>query len=115
MEIKYVKEPNSLACGQAVLSMITGEDVFTVINKVGTDRETDLKQMREYLLEKGFQMGERRAVTEKEELPNLAVLSLETPRCWHWSLYFGGVFFDPEHGVLLNFPESKRRYYFEVK
>ena len=115
MEIIYVKEPNPLACGQAVLSMITGIPVEKVMEEVGTEKETTLKQMKSYLAEKGLCLFERREAEKKEDLPKLALLSLETPRCWHWSLYFDGVFFDPEHGVLLDFPKSDRKYYFEVK
>ncbi len=115
MEIKYTQEPNPLACGQAVLSMITGIPVRKVCDSLGTEKETDLKQMKNFLAGKGFSMGERKAATEKKDLPDLCVLSLETPRCWHWSLYFKGVFFDPEHGVLLDWPTSRRKYYFEVK
>lgn len=33
---------------------------------------------------------------------------------WHWSLYADGVFYDPEHGVLEDFQESARKYYWEV-
>ena len=42
------------------------------------------------------------------------MLSLETPRCWHWSLYCDGVFYDPEHGIMDDFPEAARKYYWEI-
>ena len=47
---------------------------------------------------------ERKEARGREELPKCALLSLETPRCWHWSLYYDGTFYDPEHGVLDDFP-----------
>ena len=114
-EIQYIHEPTDLQCGQAVLAMITGTTPEAVSDELKNDRETTLKEMRSYLHEHGFYMSDKRIqVTEKEELPRLCVLSCETPRCWHWLLFFDGTFFDPEHGVLSDFPESARKYYWEV-
>ena len=53
-------------------------------------------------------------VSKKEQLPRVAMLSLETPKCWHWSLYFDGVFYDPEYGILDDFPPSNRRYFWKI-
>lgn len=114
-EIQYIHEPTDLQCGQAVLAMITGTTPEAVSDELKNDRETTLKEMRNYLHEHGFYMSDKRIqVTEKEELPRLCVLSCETPRCWHWLLFFDGTFFDPEHGVLSDFPESARKYYWEI-
>ena len=112
----YVHEPTPLQCGQAVLSMLSGESVENVIKTVKTDRETTLKDMLSALDFYGISYSrERRQVKFKTELPPICILSLETPRCWHWSLYFHGVFYDPEHGVLDDFPVADRKYYFEIK
>ena len=112
----HIFEPNPLACGQAVLAMLTGIMVENVICEVGTERETTLAQMRSFLESKGIQMDKcRKQVFSKNELPSFAILSLETPKCWHWSLYADGIFYDPEYGVLDDFPPSSRRYYWEVK
>ena len=115
-EIRYVHEPDDLQCGQAVLAMLTGLPVDRVVEELGNERETDLKEMKGFLRGHGFWISDERVpVREKEELPALCLLSLETPRCWHWSLYCGGTFYDPEHGILDDFPESNRRYRWEVK
>lgn len=112
----YIHEPTPLQCGQAVLAMLSDKTVAEIIELVGTERETTLKQMLATLDSCGISyIPDRKAVTKKEELPNIAVLSLETPHCWHWSLYFNGVFFDPEYGMLNDFPPSNRRYYWEIK
>ena len=112
----HIFEPNPLACGQAVLAMLTGIMVENVICEVGTERETTLAQMRSFLESNGIQMDKcRKQVFSKNELPSFAILSLETPKCWHWSLYANGAFCDPEYGVLEDFPPSSRRYYWEVK
>ena len=113
--IKYIHEPTDLQCGQAVIAMLCDVTVEDVIKTVGTDRETDLKQMFKALEYYKIKYNTTRiAVNSKKELPNIAILSLETPRCWHWSLYFNGTFYDPEHGIMDDFPKSNRKYYWEI-
>jgi len=115
-KIEHIFEPTPLQCGQAVLSMLTGKTVDEIITVCGTDRETTLKQMFDTLtFYKVEFFKERKEVKTKEQLPRVALLSLETPRCWHWSLYHNGTFYDPEHGILSDFPESNRKYYWEIK
>lgn len=114
-EIKHVFEPNPLACGQAVIAMISGADVDEVIRLVGTDRETALRDMKAALSHYGMALSaERKEAKCIEELPRTALLSLETPKCWHWSLYAAGKVYDPEYGVLNGFPESNRKYFWEI-
>ncbi|MBQ8075119.1 MAG: hypothetical protein IJ237_03955 [Oscillospiraceae bacterium] len=116
MTLTYLHEPTDLQCGQAVLAMITGMTAEQVANELHNDRETNLREMKGFLRSHGLWISEERIpVVRKEELPALCVLSCETPRCWHWSLYCDGVFYDPEHGILDDFPESNRRYYWEVR
>lgn len=114
-EIKHIFEPTPLQCGQAVLSMLSGESVESIVNMLSNDRETTLKDMKTALknLEISFN-DERKEAKEKSDLPPIAILSLETPRCWHWSLYFKGIFYDPEYGILDDFPPSNRRYFWEI-
>ncbi|MBO7519149.1 MAG: hypothetical protein J6T73_00080 [Clostridia bacterium] len=115
-EIKHVFEPNPLACGQAVIAMIAGADVGEVMKLAGTDRETTLADMKSLLSRFGFALsGERKQAQSVCDLPKTALLSLETPKCWHWSLYAAGKVYDPEHGVLDGFPKSARKYFWEIK
>lgn len=114
--IKHIYEPTPLQCGQAVLAMLCGKDVAEINRIVGTERETDLKQMFLCLEIHGIKIDKtRRPVADKSELPEIALLSLETPKCWHWSLYYKGIFYDPEHGVLNDFPKTFRRYYWKIE
>ena len=111
----YIHEPTHLQCGQAVLAMLCDKGVDEIISVVGTERETTLKQMFSCLDFYGVKYSRTRVeIKEKADLPNICILSLETPKCWHWSLYFGGTFYDPEYGVLNDFPPSNRRYCFEI-
>lgn len=115
MKINYIHEPTDLQCGQAFLAMLLGEEVGDICRYLENERETTLREMIKVLTEHGVAMSrERRQAYTKTELPKCALLSLETPRCWHWSLYCDGVFYDPEHGVLWDFPQSARRYYWEI-
>lgn len=112
---KYIKEPDPLQCGQAVLAMLADKTVEDVIEIVKTERETTLKDMQKAMDVLEIEYSRERVQVEKrEELPKICILSLDTPRCWHWSLYFDGVFYDPEHGVLDDFPESRRKYYWQI-
>ena len=113
--IGYIHEPTDLQCGQAVLAMITGTDTKTVCRTLGNDRETSFKEMRSYLSRYGIKTGSsRKEAKTASDLPEICILSLETPRCWHWSLYVRGTFYDPEHGVMTDFPECARKYYWEL-
>lgn len=115
-EIVYIHEPTDLQCGQAVLAMITGKSASDVCRELDNDRETKLSEMKKYLTAHGIKFDtERREASEKSDLPQYCVLSLETPRCWHWSLYADGIFYDPEHGVMEDFPVCKRKYFWEIK
>lgn len=115
MQIEYIHEPTDLQCGQAVLAMLTGKSVADISAFLGNDRETNLREMKHLIRGAGFEISDERvAAADKSELPDLCLLSLETPRCWHWSLYHDGVFYDPEHGVMNDFPQSGRRYYWKI-
>ena len=112
---QYIHEPTPLQCGQAVLAMLSGKTVDEVVLLVGTHRETKLCDMLSFLKHEGISFENRRVqVNDKSELPEICILSLETPRCWHWSLYFRGKFLDPEHGILDDFPKSNRKYYWKI-
>ena len=115
-EPKHIFEPNKFACGQAVLAMLFDLDVFEVINELQNERETTLKEMLDFVENRGVEVSKVKGqASTTSDLPQICILSLETPHCWHWSLYFKGKFYDPEYGVLSDFPPSKRRYFFEIK
>ncbi|MGN0574520.1 MAG: hypothetical protein ACI4J2_00690 [Ruminococcus sp.] len=115
MKISYIHEPTDLQCGQAVLAMVLGKTVDEIVEYLGNDRETNLKEMKTVLRKFGINISDERCpAADKSDLPELCLLSLETPRCWHWSLYHNGTFYDPEHGIMNDFPVSNRRYYWKL-
>lgn len=114
-DIEYIHEPTDLQCGQAVLAMLTGISVKRVAEELENFRETNLKEMKDYLRAKGFSVSDdRRQAQSKNDLPDVCLLSLETPRCWHWSLFCNGTFYDPEHGIMNDFPECERKYFWKI-
>ena len=114
--IEYIHEPTDLQCGQAVLAMVLEMPVSEIISLLGNDRETTLREMKDTFRRYGVIISNNRIpVTDKSQLPDMCLLSLETPRCWHWSLYADGTFYDPEHGVMDDFPQSNRKYFWELK
>ena len=48
-EVNHIFEPNPLACGQAVIAMLSGVNVFDIIDMAGTERETTLNDMKSLL------------------------------------------------------------------
>ena len=112
----YIPEPTPLQCGQAVLAMLTGKTAEEIAVLTGTERETTLKDMLSLLEREGIgYSAERRQASAKCDLPEICILSLETPKCWHWSLFYKGRFLDPEHGVLDDVPVCGRKYFWEIK
>ena len=112
----HIYEPDPLQCGQAVLAMLSDCSVDEIISICGNTRETTFKEMVDVLSRFDISLeGGRMQASKKEELPRIALLSLETPKCWHWSLYFDGLFYDPEYGVLDDFPPTNRKYYWKIK
>lgn len=115
MNIDYIHEPTNLQCGQAVLAMLLGTTAEYICQYLDNDRETDLREMKRVLTEHDIRFSpQRRQAHTAADLPRCALLSLETPRCWHWSLYADGTFYDPEHGILSDFPQSDRKFYWEI-
>lgn len=115
MKINYIHEPTDLQCGQAVLAMLLGTTPEKICEFLHNDRETTLREMQLVLTANGIAFSrERKQAFTKADLPKIALLSLETPRCWHWSLYVDGVFYDPEHNILDDFPKCERKYFWEI-
>ena len=84
MNIDYIHEPTDLQCGQAVLAMLLGTTAEYICKYLDNDRETDLREMKRVLTEHGIGFfPQRRQAHTAADLPRCALLSLETPRCWH--------------------------------
>lgn len=104
----YIHEPTDLQCGQAVLAMLLGVSVESVCNELQNERETSFREMKRFLENHGFKLSsERMQADTKADLPEVALLSLETPRCWHWSLHAEVFFTPPSMESWRIFPNAK--------
>ena len=113
--ITHMYEPTSLSCGQTVLAMLLGCNVEHIIKLLGKKNEITLKDIFCVLEDADIKISQKKSeATEKSQLPQIAVLSLKTPFCWHWSLYYNGLFLDPEYGVLENFPPNEKCFYWQI-
>ena len=54
--IKYIHEPTDLQCGQTVLAMLLSKTVDEIIEFLGNERETTLKEMKKVLDKAGVYM-----------------------------------------------------------
>ena len=85
--IRYIHEPTDLQCGQAVLAMLTGMTAEAVCAELGNERETTLREMKDYLCDHGMRMSDQRIqVNTREELPALLQVHLLQPSFLYYSL-----------------------------
>lgn len=91
--------------------------VDEVINVMETDKGTSVQAIKDALMYYGIKYTKlRKKYIADMVLPDLCILSLQLPGYGHWSLYYKGVFYDPEFGVLNQCPQSaKLCYYWEIK
>lgn len=114
--ITHFYEPTSLSCGQTVLAMLLGLTPTEICEQLNKFNELTLKEMFAVCKQNGIKVSSnKQTATKKEQLPKIALLSLKTPFCWHWSLYFNGQFLDPEYGVLNDFPPSSKCFFWKIE
>ncbi len=113
--ITHFYEPTSLSCGQTVLAMLLGCTPQQICEQLNKYNELTLKEMFFALEKNGVKISNiKQTATKKEQLPQIALLSLKTPFCWHWSLHFNGKFLDPEYGVLNDFPPFEKCFFWKI-
>lgn len=115
--IKYIKEPNSRACGQACIAMLASVDVEEVIKVMKTKGSTTIGQIIEALDYFRIKHAERNKRISKKNphYSEICILTVHMPGYSHWVLYYKGKFFDPEFGVLEEcHPDGKITSYLEI-
>ena len=68
MKIKYIHEPTDLQCGQAVLAMVLEKSVDEIIEYLGNDRETTLKEMKNTLRHFGVKISDEKCQVHERNL-----------------------------------------------
>ena len=116
MEIKYLKQPTEYLCGQACVAMVAGVTVDDVINILQNDKGTSKKELSTALTHYGISHAKTMVKVDANTiLPEKCLLKLLLPGYSHWALYYKGVFYDPEFGVLNQcYPKARIMNYLEI-
>jgi hypothetical protein len=113
--ITYVPQPDFYTCGQACLAMIAKipiEEAITVMEqKKGPGSSSFYRALKKYKID----YLSWRPIDSVDEFPPLCVLWVEFPTYNHSVLYYNGIYYDPEFGVLETYtPEGRITGYLEV-
>lgn len=100
--INYIQQPNSKACGQAVVAMLSGVSIEEVMKVMHTNGSTTIGQIIEALDYYGIKHSEsnKRISKKNPNYSEVSILTVHMPEYSHWVLYFKGKFYDPEFGIL---------------
>ena len=101
--MRLVMQPTDTTCGQACIAMITGKEIEEVIKDMKTDGSTSIGQLIEALDFYGINHAERNTrISKKNPVPHeYSILTVHTNAGYtHWTLLFGGKYYDPEFGLI---------------
>jgi len=105
--ISWIKEPTGYLCGQSCVAMLAAVSVDDVIKIMGTDKGTSQAHIRKALNYYGIRYAPiNYAPDPNASLPELCMIVFTLPEYRHWSLYYKGVFYDPEFGVINEYPPN---------
>ena len=105
-------QPNFTTCGQTSVAMITGVDVRSVIQSMGTNRGTSAGQLISAL--RRFRPQVTPKVTQLHgSNPRVdSIVYLTDPSsagAGHWTVFHGGEYYDPIFGKLGEYPSWIRK------
>ena len=105
--ITYQKQPNIYQCGQACVAMLAGvspaDAAEAMFEEYGT-ADCDIDQALNFYRIPHVNL--RKRFLPDTILPDICILSMEIPGDLHWSLYYKGKFYDPQFGILDNYPDD---------
>ena len=103
--INYIKEPTGYLCGQSCVAMLADVSVDEVIAVLGSDKGTSKQDLKKGLDYYGIRYAPKSVKHDANiMLPELCILRMILPGYSHWGIYFKGVYYDPEFGVLNECP-----------
>jgi hypothetical protein len=90
--------------------MLAAVPVDEIIAVMQNDKGTGTPMMKNTLKHYGIKTatGTRVKYTGGTVLPDCCILSIKMPHYDHWSLYYKGMYYDPEFGVLSALPENAK-------
>ena len=101
--MRLVIQPTDTTCGQACIAMIAGKEIEEVIKDMKTDGPTSIGQLIEALDFYGINHAEKNTrISKKNPVPpECSILTVHTNAGYtHWTLLFGGKYYDPEFGLI---------------
>jgi hypothetical protein len=101
--------PTGYLCGQSCVAMLANVSVDEVIKILGTDKGTNKQNLIKALDYYGIKYAPNSIKYDSEtSLPELCIIRMILPGYSHWGVYFKGVYFDPEFGVLNECPPNAK-------
>ena len=113
-DISYIKEPTGYLCGQSCIAMLAGVTVDEIIDVIKTNKGTSKQDLKKALNYYGIQYAPTSTrFDENIALPDLCVLRMMVNKSngeeyGHWGLYYNGIYYDPEFGVLNECPPEAK-------
>lgn len=116
MNIRYIKQPTGYLCGQSCVAMLANVSVDEVIILMNNDKGTSKKEIADALTYYGIEHAKTMTKADNTTtLPDICILKLLLPGYGHWALYYKGIYYDPEFGVLeCCYYKAKIQYYLEI-
>jgi hypothetical protein len=113
--ITYVPQPDFSTCEEACLAMVAQIPIEEAISVMRGTKGSGFSYFYRALKKYKIDYLSWRSVENIEELPLLCLLGVEFPTYGHSVLYYDGVFYDPEFGVLESYtPEGKITNFIEL-
>jgi hypothetical protein len=113
-KITYVPQPDFFSCDEACLAMVAQipiEEAKSAIKRYGPGASYLYRALKKYKID----YMSWRSVENVNDLPPLCILLVRFPTYGHSVLYYDGVFYDPEFGVMERYsPEGKITDYMEL-
>lgn len=111
--MKLIRQPKgSSMCGQACVATIAGVSLEESIKAFGGSKGgTRTKQVVNALRKLGVACGDKLVrISKKNPKPSecMVVLRFDDCRYGHWTFYFHGLYFDPDIGIVKEYPEGVR-------
>ena len=111
MVFRGITQPSFTTCGQTSVAMITGVDVNSVIQTMGTNRGTTASQLIEAL--RRFNPRATPKIVQldgKNPTSNSIVYLMDTSSGGgHWTVFHDGKYYDPVFGRLGEYPPWIRK------
>lgn len=102
--MNLIMQPNSCACGQACIAMITNRSIEEIFKVMKTEGPTSIGQLIEVLDYYNIKHAERNVRISKKnpKHSDYSILTVHMPSYTHWVVFYNGKYYDPEFGLLNN-------------